>query len=131
MGFEQVAEFDQRLRRIRGQPRGLPPVAYGFVIAMLCSIRFAAPEIRDHRLRPEGQRAAEGFDRAIVLAGCQQPIAFRQLELVTAIGAEALVNEGRRDHRHQQHQGRRQPRPGPFHRHSVNGTTGAIRGLSL
>ena len=56
-------------------------------------IRFTALEVRHHRLRPEGQRAAVGFERHDRLARAGGPVTEGDEALELSITTEAGVHE--------------------------------------
>src|SRR6185503_11854018 len=62
---EVLAEGDERLGGVWRESAGLTPVAGRLLEAALIPIRLAAPEVGDHRIRAERQRATECLDGAI------------------------------------------------------------------
>ena len=77
----------------RGSSRGEPEVAGGGVEFVALAVALAAPEVGKHRVRPEGDGAAVGFDRAEGLAVAQRGVAAARAGPVLALTADGLVGQ--------------------------------------
>ena len=76
-GRRHVAQALQRLGRRGVERRGLSQIPLGRGPVLTVQIRVAALQVGQHRLRPQGHRAAEGLDGHRGLPGGQGAVALR------------------------------------------------------
>ncbi len=118
---EVIAQRDQRLWRFRSEFARLAPVARRLVEPALIPIGLTAPEVGHHRVRPEGQRAAERLDGGVGITGGQRPVAVREEPAVLALGVKPFDGDHSKGRTNQEGHGGAGPCDGPSHRHKCKG----------
>ena len=102
---EDVAKRLERPRRGRVEVGGAAEIVGGRLELGAVLVRFTAPQVRQHRVGPEGNRAAIRFDRAEGLVVGQGGGPLAQVGPVIAIPVGGLVRERRDDGRPREEHG--------------------------